>query len=106
MGKWRFVPGSAGGAAGNAPRGSGVCQAPLRSRCAMSLPYLLSAIAGSIVLAGPPAGAAELPEPHDRCAYMNHDSKAYAFCMAEQAAARQSAKAASLPPPNPKPKPK
>ncbi len=50
-----------------------------------------------------PSASAEPAKPYDRCAYMNHDSKAYKACVSEQAAAEQKAEAA--PPPVPQPKP-
>jgi hypothetical protein len=52
-----------------------------------------------------PSASAELAKPYDRCAYMNHDSKAYKACVSEQAAAEQKAEAAPPPAPQPKPNP-
>ena len=51
---------------------------------------------------------AEPAAPRDPCAYMNHDSKAYYACMADQAAARQRAEAtpAAQPVATPAPAPK
>ena len=46
---------------------------------------------------------AEPAAPYDRCAYMNHDSKAYKACIADEAAARERADAAPLSVPKPKP---
>jgi len=56
-------------------------------------------------VASPSAGA-EPAKPYDRCAYMNHDSKAYKACMSEQAAAKQRADAAAPAVAKPKPSPK
>jgi hypothetical protein len=55
------------------------------------------------LVASPLAGAEPPAKPYDRCAYMNHDSKAYQACLAEQAAAKQRVDAA--PPAVAKPKP-
>ena len=53
-------------------------------------------------VASPPARA-EPAAPYDRCAYMNHDSKAYKACIADEAAARERAQAAPVSVPKPKP---
>jgi hypothetical protein len=54
----------------------------------------------SPVHAEPPAA------PYDRCDYMNHDSKAYKACIADEAEAKLRGEAAAVPPvAPPKPKP-
>ena len=53
-----------------------------------------------VVIASSPVAAAE---PYDRCAYMNHDSKAYKACVLEVAAAKQRADATPLPVAKPPP---
>ena len=48
-------------------------------------------ILAAVLVAAP--SLATKAEPHDPCAYMNHESKAYFACMADQAAARERAEA-------------
>ena len=65
-----------------------------------------------VVTVAAPSPAAEPAKPSDRCAYMNHDSKAYKSCVLEVEAEKQKteAAAAAAPPPAPTlppaPKPK
>jgi hypothetical protein len=47
---------------------------------------------------------AEPTAPYDRCAYMNHESKAYKTCVADGAAAKQGAEAAPVVAPKSRPK--
>jgi hypothetical protein len=48
--------------------------------------------------------AAEPARPYDRCAYMNHESKAYKLCVTEEVGAKE--KADAKPPVIPKQLPK
>lgn len=67
---------------------------------------LSSAAAGAalaLTTAASPPARAEPAAPYDRCAYMNHDSKAYKACVADEAAARERADAAPVSVPKPKP---
>ena len=57
----------------------------------------------SLVAVALPSARAEPATPHDRCDYMNHESKAYKACIAEVAQAKLSAEAAPVAPPKPKP---
>lgn len=65
-----------------------------------------SAAAGAalaLASAASPPARADPAAPYDRCAYMNHDSKAYKACIADEAAARERADAAPVSVPKPKP---
>jgi hypothetical protein len=68
----------------------------------MSFAACVTAAAGLalVVIASSPVAAAEA---YDRCAYMNHDSKAYKTCMIEEAAARQRVEAEVPPVAKPQP---
>jgi hypothetical protein len=79
------------------PHSSAARRARLSASLAAAAGLALAAAASSS------AGAEAPPKPYDRCAYMNHESKAYQACLAEQAAAKQRADAA--PPAVAKPKP-
>jgi hypothetical protein len=70
----------------------------------MSLPACVAGAAGLALLAIAASPAAA--DPHDRCAYMHHESKAYKACMAEEAAAKQKSEPAPPPVPEPKPAPR
>jgi hypothetical protein len=62
----------------------------------------ISTLAIALLVAAPSLAAlAEPAAPRDPCAYMNHDSKAYFACRADQAAARQRAEATPPPPVQP-----
>lgn len=62
-----------------------------------------SAAAGAALALATVASPPEPAAPYDRCDYMNHDSKAYKACIAEEALARERAEAAPVPVPKPKP---
>jgi hypothetical protein len=62
-----------------------------------------AAAALALAAAASPPARAEPAVPYDRCAYMNHDSKAYKACIADEAASRERAEAAPLSVPKPKP---
>jgi hypothetical protein len=64
---------------------------------------LAASVAGfALVSVASPPARAEPAAPYDRCAYMNHDSKAYKSCIADEAAAKQRAEAAPVSVPQPK----
>ncbi|HEX7967058.1 MAG TPA: hypothetical protein VF502_02475 [Stellaceae bacterium] len=76
----------------------------------MSLSWPLPAFAVvALATAASPVAAAQPDQPYDRCAYMNHDSKAYYECVAQREEARLRAEATtptapeSRPEPGPKP---
>jgi hypothetical protein len=70
---------------------------------------LSRSVAACAVLALAPVASPVHAEPaasYDRCDYMNHDSKAYKACIADEAEAKVRAGAAPVPPvAPPKPKP-
>jgi hypothetical protein len=72
------------------------------------LPACVAIGAGFVVIVASPSNAAEPAKPFDRCAYMNHDSKAYKSCVLEVEAEKQKTEAAAVaaPPPAPTPAPK
>jgi hypothetical protein len=73
-------------------------------RLALAACFAAAAGLALATAAASPSTADDKPaKPYDRCAYMNHDSKAYQACLLEQAAAKQRAEAAPSPIAKPKP---
>jgi hypothetical protein len=71
------------------------------------MPLVSSALACVVLALATVASAPSRADPivpYDRCAYMNHESKAYKVCVADEVAVKQGAKAAPAVAPKPKPK--
>lgn len=51
-------------------------------------PYAVAIAGLALMAAASPSARAEPAVPHDRCDYMNHESEAYKYCLAEVAEAK------------------